>query len=148
MAGWKLNDTKCDPQLVGVAFHAGLLLGKVPELIGKVFAIVEKEIASEKEKLAPRQASKRATDAKYDPGRNLYKEAAEIAKSKWEKGEVLKHHQMKRYLIREYRGGKSRFGRFDADSGYTEKGLLKRLKELAKEMNRPDLISGQKKSCQ
>jgi hypothetical protein len=93
--------------------------------------------------------SKRATDEKYLPGRQLYKEALDIAKSKWEQGSFLKHHQMKKYLIKEYRNGeslKSPFAIFDPDCGYTEKGLLERLKGLAKEMHRPDLISGQKKS--
>jgi len=91
--------------------------------------------------------SKKATDAKYSPGRDLYKEAIIIARSKWEKGSPLKHHQMKQYLIREYQvAGKHPFAKFDADCGYTEKGLLERLKGLAKEMKRSDLISGQKKS--
>jgi len=94
-----------------------------------------------------KKGSKNATDVKYSPGRDLYKEAIVIAKSKWEKGSPLKHHQMKKYLIKEYQvAGKHPFAKFDSDCGYTEKGLLERLKGLAKEMNRPDLISGQRKS--
>lgn len=89
--------------------------------------------------------SKKATDVQYSPERDLYKEALDIARSEWERGSLRIHHQMKRYLIKEYRNGKSQFRTFDANRGYTERGLLERLKGLAKEMNRPDLISGQKK---
>lgn len=89
--------------------------------------------------------SKKATDVKYSPGRDIYKDALEIAKNEWENGSVLKHHQMKKYLIKEYQvSGKSPFAKFDPDCGYTEKGLLERLKGLAKSMKRPDLISGKK----
>lgn len=125
------------------AFEAGTVLATIPtfDAMAKYKSLYNTE--------GIKAISKKATDEKYSPGRQLYKEAVDIAKSMWEQGSLLKHHQMKRYLIKDYRGEtgvKSPFARFDASCGYTEKGLLERLKALAKEMNRPDLISGQKKS--
>jgi hypothetical protein len=91
-----------------------------------------------------KHTSKMATDIKYAPGREIYKEALEIAQRMWEEGSLLKHHQMKRFLVKEYQNGISEFAKFDVDCGYTDKGLLNQLKALANEMNRPDLISGLK----
>ena len=86
--------------------------------------------------------SKRATDERYLAGRELYKEACEIVRNEWNNGSTKDHRIMKNYLTREYENGKSRFSKFDKKCGYTEGGLLKQLKDLAKEMNRPDLIAG------
>ena len=130
--------------------HGIVLLGTlhawiVEEIIAtpKILSHINKET----EFVTKLNISKNATDFRYSPGRDLYRAALHVARTMWENGSDLKHHQMKSYLVNMYRDGesiKSPFEKFDAACGYTDRGLLKHLKALVKEMNRPDLISGQK----
>lgn len=94
-----------------------------------------------------KNASKRANDSKYAPGRDLYRKAQKIARHLWEAGDTRKHHQMKIYLVNEYKDedGSRPFRKFDPSCGFTEKGLLKKLREVVGEMNRADLITGENK---
>lgn len=89
-----------------------------------------------------REVSKKATDARYGKQRELLARAANVAKKLWEGGERLLHHEMKKYLIEEYQDDAGKYPFLNLP----EKSLLKTVKQVAKEMNRPDLISGQKKS--
>ena len=85
---------------------------------------------------------KSARDERYADSRETLNRAAEVARQQWVSGSNLLHHQMKKYLVEEYRdeGGKYPF------LSLPDKSLLEAVKRVAKEMNRPDLISGHKKT--
>lgn len=87
------------------------------------------------------KAAQVATDSRYKSQRLLLKQAACVARSEWQNGSTLLHHQMKKFLVEEFQdeSGKHPFLHLQ------EKSILKVVKQVAKEMNRTDLISGQKK---
>ena len=95
--------------------------------------------------------SKKATNVRYESLRIFKAKAAEVAKSLWEGGSMLLHHQMAQYLIEEYvEDGKYPFLHLpekDRKGNFppSDKVLRDTVKLVAKDMNRPDLISGQKK---
>lgn len=88
------------------------------------------------------EASKRATDARYGNRRVLLEKARGVAQQLWENGDTRLHHEMKRYLIEEYcdETGKYPF------VNLPDKSLLDAVKNVAKDLGKPDLISGRKKS--
>jgi hypothetical protein len=87
-------------------------------------------------------SSRKATDAQYSRSRDLLSRVEEIARREWENGSSLLHHQMKKYLAEEYQDDNKKHPFVNVP----EKSILERVKRVAKEINRPDLISGQKKS--
>lgn len=105
------------------------------------------EIALQK---ASKESSKKATDARHLALREFKKKAALAAKNQWENGSKLLHHEMAKYLETTYQdeNGINPFWHLpgnDIDAS-SKKVLLQVVKEVAKEMNRPDMISGQRKS--
>lgn len=105
----------------------------------EVLLILVGQLASVKIKAI---ASDTATDSKYKDDRLLLEKAATVARHMWENGSTLLHHQMKKYLAEEYvdENGKYPFVALEL-----EKSILRTVKQVAIDMNRPDLISGQKK---
>jgi hypothetical protein len=106
----------------------------------------------------PKAISKKATNARYENLREFKEKAANVAKIEWENGSILLHNKMAQFLENEYKdeNGKHPFmylppfkdrrtGNMIKDAP-PNKVLLQITKRVAKEMNRPDLISGQKKS--
>ena len=104
--------------------------------------IMEKCKAYEDRVKAPKKASKKAHDGRYQERRELLKELAIVAGKLWKNGSTLLHHQMKDFLLNDYA---DQAGRLPFVS-LPEKTVLKNLKDVARELQRPDLISGQKKS--
>jgi len=98
------------------------------------------------------EASRKANDVRYESLRKFKEKAAMVAKHIWENGSTLPHHKMAKYLIEEYEeNGKRPFSLLPVkdDEGFflpPDKVLRETVKDVAKGMNRPDLISGQKKS--
>ena len=136
-----------------LTFRAGFTTGMTSPGIGMV--VLESEIHRLQNqqqyiaKTAIRESSENAHNARYAPLREFKENAASVAKRAWEGGSNLFHHQMVKYLVEEYQdeNGKHPFTQLpDKNKSTPEKVLLKTLKEVAKEINRPDLISGQKKS--
>jgi hypothetical protein len=91
---------------------------------------------------SPKKASKNAHDSRYNSRRELLNELGRVARKLWEGGSTHMHYQMKDYLLNEYEDSKGNV----PFSSLPEKSALNIVKQVAKEINRPDLISGQKKS--
>jgi len=96
--------------------------------------------------------SKNAHDVRYAPLRHFKEKVAGVAKKLWEDGSLLLHHKMAKYLIEEYQdeNGKYPFMLLpindkDGNPLPPDKVVRETLKQLATEMNRRDLVSGQKK---
>jgi hypothetical protein len=86
--------------------------------------------------------SKRATDERYGNSRKLIKELGKKAEELWRAGSKDSHSKMKDYLLNEYADENKKLFFLEL----SEKQALKKLKEVALAMGRPDLILGRKKS--
>ncbi|WP_054694662.1 hypothetical protein [Geotalea toluenoxydans] len=87
------------------------------------------------------KATELATDSRYSDQRLLLEKAANVARHLWENDSKLLHHQMKKYLEEDYQDEKG----LHPFIYLPRKSFLNVLKQVAKEMNRYDLIGGQKK---
>jgi len=129
------------------------------QYFNNVFAIFEEDIQKTIQQLLtdmeniPKEASRRATDARHYALREFKEKAARVAQSEWKRGSTLLHHQMTKYLIEEYQDEKGKYPFMylpnkdkNGNPLPPEKVIRETLKQVAKIMNRPDLISGQRKS--
>jgi len=80
----------------------------------------------------------RARDNRYKENRELYSHALSLAKDKWQGGSKKLHYQMKDWLLNEYadENGNVPF------LNLSEKTLNKKLKELLRDIGKPELIHG------
>ena len=85
--------------------------------------------------------SKKGTDKRYARQRELLNQLEGVARDLWEGGSTLLHHQMKDYLLNDYADANDNL----PFVSLAEKTVLSRVKQIAKEMNRYDLISGLEK---
>ena len=98
------------------------------------------------------ETSRKANDVRHENLRKFKEKAAIVAKQMWENGSTLPHHKMVKHLIEKYvENGKHPFSFLpikdeEGDLRSPDKVLREVVKDVAKKMNRPDLISGQKKS--
>ena len=100
------------------------------------------------EKNQRKRSSEVAIDAKYSKSRVFKDQAATVAKQQWEQGSTLTHDKMVKFLTEEYEdsSGKHPFTTLpDKKKSPPENVLREVLKGVAKEMNRPELIRGNKK---
>jgi len=103
---------------------------------------------------AKANVSKNANDIKYEKLRDFKNKAAKVIEREWKNGSTLLHHKMAKYLCEYYQeNNKHPFGHLpnidkDGDFPSSEKVLREVAKEVAKKMNRHDLISGNKKTSQ
>ena len=93
-----------------------------------------------------------AANAKYKTLREFKEKAAAAAKKEWEAGSTRRHHEMARYLADDYldENGKHPFMHLlgkDKNGNYlpSDRVLRKQCKQVAKDIDRLDLISGNKK---
>lgn len=82
-----------------------------------------------------------ALNARHSPRRKLKEQAADVAKKEWVNGSTLLHHEMKRFLVEDYQDENGKYPFVNLP----DRALLDTLKQVARELNRPNLISGQKK---
>lgn len=128
--------------LVLLSFNAGLYAGMCGPGRGiEVFSFDNKRL---------RKGPSNAANARHKKLKEFKEHAGRVAKSEWEKGSPLKHHRMRTFLVEEYEeGGRFPFAHLpDAPNDSSDQVLLDVVKQVAKDMDRPDLISGQKKSSQ
>jgi hypothetical protein len=95
-----------------------------------------------------KKVSKSAADARYSLIREFKHKAAVVARCKWEEGSELTHDKMVKFLIEEYKDSNGKYPFIslpDAKKSQPENVLRDVVKNVAKEMNRPDLIRGNKK---
>jgi hypothetical protein len=99
-----------------------------------------------------KKTSKKATDAKYAPGRDQYAVALKVAEELWQSGDKRTHDKMLMHIVGKEGtppGTLEQFhylSKFDNNCGYTRNGLKEKLKELAYTINR-DLVCGLKKNA-
>lgn len=127
------------------AFHAGLFIGMANPGYGMEVLGWELQNA---EKNVKQRSSKIAHDARYAQLREFKEKAAKIARQLWETGLKLSHDKMAKHLIENYQDetGKHPFMHLPNSNEAPDKVLLEVVKDVAKKIKRPDLISGQKKS--
>lgn len=94
------------------------------------------------EKSVRSEGGKKAINKRYSERRALLQHASSVALECWQNGSKLLHHEMKNYLVEEYQDQNNKHPFLNI----SEKSLLKTVKQTAKDMNLPHLISGQKKS--
>lgn len=90
---------------------------------------------------ARKEASQKALNSRYAERNNLLEKAVKIAKKKWEEGSTKKHHEMKKFLVEEYKEKGDIAFPFSGGE-ISDKALLKALRETLREMGRTDLIKG------
>jgi len=123
----------------------GIALPKLLHSINEKNKIAIKETAYNERK----RSSKIAVDARYALIREFKLKAAAVARQQWEEGSVLTHDKMVKFLIKDYvdESGKHPFETLpDGKNSQPENVLRDVVKNVAKEMNRLDLIRGIKKN--
>jgi hypothetical protein len=129
-----------------LTFRAGYTTGMITP--GRGVEVLEWEVnrLEDQHQFAGKKAlsekSKKATDARYQEQRQTLDKAAVVARQLWDNGSVMLHHRMKQYLVEEYQDETGKYPFLSLP----DKSLLETCKRVAKEIKRPDLISGQKKS--
>ena len=92
------------------------------------------------EKKARIKSSQSALDSRYASQRIKWAKLKSVAKKMWEEGDNRMHHEMKKFLIEEYKDENGKYPFVNL----SERSILNTLKEVAKALNREDLISGKK----
>ena len=137
-----------------LSFRAGLTTGMAAPGRGVEVLELDNHNLNEQQhhagKKAIRESSVKASDARYASLREFKEQAASVAKSIWESGSTQLHHQMAKHLETTYQNenGSNPFWHLPGKDieASPSKVLLKVVKQVAKDINRMDLISGQKKS--
>ena len=131
------------------AFNAGNLIGMSAP--GRGVEVLTSQMVSVRE-VAEREALSKnglkAIAVRHAPLNEFKEKAAEVARLKWEQGSSLLHHQMVKFLIEEYKDENGKYPFMclpDSKNSSPDKVLLKKMKEVAKDLRRIDLISGLKK---
>lgn len=127
------------------AFYAGMFIGMaIPGRGVEVLEYARKRAEEE----GRRKGAVHAITTRHVPLNEFKEKAAAAARRLWASGSPLLHHQVVKYLTEEYQDaeGKHPFMHLPGDvNASPHKVLLETAKQVAREINRPDLISGGKK---
>lgn len=133
------------------AVHGLILLNTLNAWIDQEIHLIPDTVSYVTEKAgvaAKAQVSKNANDTKYELLRKFKDDAAKVIEREWKNGSTLLHHKMAKYLCLDYtENNKHPFGQLpdrDKEGNFpsSEKVLRDVAKDVAKKLNRPDLISG------